>query len=180
MCAEGLPENAENAAGIPELDLPPLLLLAAPVQVVGCLGDPELPVRVDAVVAIRHFVDEVQDLTILRPVLPALLSSIFHLMSEVDNEDLVFTLETIVEKFDEEIAPFALQMTQQLSAAFWKYVNSAEEDDDDDNIGERGWRVTEGPERRMVGRLGSLCPASCRGSRHRVPMPLPVLHHVQC
>ncbi len=75
---------------------------------------------------------EVQDLSILRPLLPNLLSSIFHLMAEVDNEDLVFTLETIVEKFGEEIASFAVQMTQQLCAAFWKYVKSAEEEDDDD------------------------------------------------
>ena len=48
----------------------------------------------------------------------------------------MFTLEAIVEKFGEDIAPFAVQMTQQLSAAFWKYVNSEDEEDDDD-VG--GW-----------------------------------------
>lgn len=35
-------------------------------------------------------------------------------MNEVENEDLVFTLETIVEKFDEEMAPYALGLCQNL------------------------------------------------------------------
>eukprot|EP00798_Chlamydomonas_sp_ICE-L_P030404 gene30404-35409_t len=76
------------------------------------LSDPELPVRVAAVVAIRNFVEE------------------------VDNEDLVFTLEAIVEKFGPEIAPFAAQMTSNLAASFWKYANpdagTDEEEDEDD------------------------------------------------
>ena len=55
--------------------------------------------------------------------------------SEVENEDLVFTLEAIVEKFGEHMAPFAVQMTQQLAAAFMKYANADDEDDDDD-VGE--------------------------------------------
>jgi hypothetical protein len=35
-------------------------------------------------------------------------------MSEVENEDLVFTLETIVDKFGEEMAPYALGLCQSL------------------------------------------------------------------
>ena len=61
---------------------------------------------------------------------------LIRLRSEVENEDLVFTLEAIVEKFGEDIAPFAVQMTQQLTAAFWKYANT--EGDDDDDICEGG------------------------------------------
>lgn len=38
----------------------------------------------------------------------------FKLMNEVENEDLVFTLETIVEKFDVEMAPYALGLCQNL------------------------------------------------------------------
>ena len=37
---------------------------------------------------------------------------------KVDNEDLVFTLETIVEKFGEQMAPYALGLCQHLAAAF--------------------------------------------------------------
>ena len=35
-------------------------------------------------------------------------------MKEVDNEDLVFTLETIVDKFGEEIAPYAYGLITNL------------------------------------------------------------------
>lgn len=38
----------------------------------------------------------------------------FKLMNEVENEDLVFTLETIVDKFGEEMAPYALGLCQNL------------------------------------------------------------------
>ncbi len=59
------------------------------------------------------------------------------LHAQVDNEDLVFALEVIVEKFGESIAPFALQMAQQLSLAFWKYANMNDEEEDDDDMGEQ-------------------------------------------
>lgn len=42
----------------------------------------------------------------------------FKLMNEVENEDLVFTLETIVDKFGEEMAPYALGLCQNLVVIF--------------------------------------------------------------
>ena len=51
-----------------------------------------------------------------------------QLMDEVENEDLVFTLETIVEKFGEEIAPFAVGLTQNLVRGFWKSVALSNEE----------------------------------------------------
>ncbi len=33
---------------------------------------------------------------------------------QVENEDLIFTLETLVERFDEEMAPYAVGLTQHL------------------------------------------------------------------
>lgn len=42
------------------------------------------------------------------------LTEFFKLMNEVENEDLVFTLETIVDKFGEEMAPYALGLCQNL------------------------------------------------------------------
>ena len=62
----------------------------------------------------------------------------FNLINEVDNEDLVLTLETIVNKFGEEIAPYAKSLCQNLGAAFWKIMcntDEAADDDDDDGPG---------------------------------------------
>ena len=78
------------------------------------------------------------DLDEIRPILPQLLdgknyfiqhcygrwfghrlmffffAEFFKLMGEVENEDLVFTLETIVDRFGEEMAPYALGLCQSL------------------------------------------------------------------
>lgn len=75
--------------------------------VVACLCDAELPVRVDAVVALRSFVDAADDVAPLRAVLPQLLDQLFRLMAEVENnDDLVYTLEAVVEKFGDEMVPY--------------------------------------------------------------------------
>lgn len=104
-------------------------------SIVSALKDPELPVRVDSVVALRSFVEACKDLNELRPILPQLLDEFFKLMNEVENEDLVFTLETIVDKFGEEMAPYALGLCQNLAAAFWKCLQSSEADEDEDESG---------------------------------------------
>ncbi|MEW5303971.1 MAG: hypothetical protein WDW36_006614 [Sanguina aurantia] len=102
-------------------------------KVVGCLTDSQLPVKVAAVVALRSFIEEVEDPDSIKHILPQLLDSIFTVMDQVDNEDLVFTLEALVEKFGEDIAPYALRMAQKLAIAFVKYSDA--QDDDDDETG---------------------------------------------
>ncbi|XP_057427481.1 importin beta-like SAD2 homolog isoform X2 [Lotus japonicus] len=105
-------------------------------QCVVCgMRDPELPVRIDSVFALRSFVEACKDLDEIRPILPQLLDEFFKLMDEIENEDLVYTLETIVDKFGEEMAPYALGLCQSLAAAFWRCMNTAEADDEDDDPG---------------------------------------------
>ena len=60
------------------------------------LQDPELPVRVDVSVALRSFVESVKDLDLLRGVLPQLLNEFMKLINEIENDDLIHTLESIV------------------------------------------------------------------------------------
>ncbi|CAM8985400.1 unnamed protein product [Rhodiola kirilowii] len=103
--------------------------------VVSGLRDPEVPVRVDSVFALRSFVEACKDLNEIRPMLPQLLDEFFKLMNEVENEDLVFTLETIVDKFGEEMAPYAFGLCQSLAATFWRCMNSAANDIETDDTG---------------------------------------------
>lgn len=103
--------------------------------IVSGLKDPELPVRVDSIFALRPFVEACKDLDELRPLLPQLLDDFFKLMNEVENEDLVFTLETIVDKFGEEMAPYAIGLCQNLASAFWRCLNASEADDEGDDSG---------------------------------------------
>ena len=50
-------------------------------------------------------------------------------------QDLVFTLETLVEKFGEEIKPYAAGLVQNLVAAFHKCIHAGDSADDDDASG---------------------------------------------
>ncbi|GJT09582.1 importin beta-like SAD2 [Tanacetum coccineum] len=100
-------------------------------SVIAGMCDPELPVRVDSVFALRAFVEACKDLSEIRQILPQLLDEFFMLMNEVENEDLVFTLETIVEDFGEEMAPYAIGLCQKLADAFWKCINTDAADEPD-------------------------------------------------
>ncbi|XP_010542760.1 PREDICTED: importin beta-like SAD2 isoform X1 [Tarenaya hassleriana] len=104
-------------------------------SVVSGLRDPDLPVRVDSVFALRSFIESCKDLNEIRPILPQLLDEFFKLMNEVENEDLVFTLETIVDKFGEEMAPYAFELCSNLANTFWKCINTSEANDGSDESG---------------------------------------------
>ena len=101
-------------------------------KVVDAMRDADLPVRVEAVVALGAFIHAAEDVSALKSILPQLLDDFFKLMNEVESEDVVYTLETITERFGEDIAPFALGMTQNLAAAFWKVVQESESKEDDE------------------------------------------------
>ena len=113
-------------------------------RVLAALNDAELPVRVDAVVALRSFIEEADDATLgsLHPLLPPLLNRFFQLMAEVEHEELVFTLEAIVDRFGEAIVPYATGLIVNLVAAFWRAIKSGDGDgnahDDDDDDDESG------------------------------------------
>ena len=40
----------------------------------------------------------------------------------MDHEDLMFSLEVVVEKFASDMPPYALHLVQHLAAGFWKIV----------------------------------------------------------
>ncbi|KAJ1381659.1 Ureohydrolase domain superfamily [Sesbania bispinosa] len=98
--------------------------------VVCGMKDLELLVRIDSVFALCSFIEACKGLDEICPILPQFLDEFFKLMNEIENEDLVFTLETIVNKFGEEMAPYAIGLCQNLAAAFWRCMNTAEDDDE--------------------------------------------------
>ncbi|KAK9824621.1 hypothetical protein WJX72_011782 [[Myrmecia] bisecta] len=103
-------------------------------QVVRALQDPDMPVRVDAVIALRSLIDAYPEerLAEIQPLVPQLLNEFFKLMSEVEHEDLVVSLESIVEKFGEDMAPYAVGLCQHLTAAFWRIQANQDEENEDD------------------------------------------------
>ena len=55
---------------------------------------------------------------------PADSASSLQLHLQVDNDDMVATLESIVEKFGEEMAPYAVGLMQHLAIAFWRILDA--------------------------------------------------------
>jgi hypothetical protein len=45
---------------------------------------------------------------------------------QIDNEDLTFSLETVIERFAADMAPYAAGLCQQLAQQFWRITSSAE------------------------------------------------------
>ncbi|KAJ1391536.1 GroEL-like apical domain superfamily [Sesbania bispinosa] len=74
-----------------------------------------------------------KDLDEICRILPQFLDEVIKLTNEIENEDLVFTLETIENKFGEEMAPYVIGLCQNLAAAFWRCMNTAEADDEADD-----------------------------------------------
>ena len=101
----------------------------------GCLSDSDLPVRVQAGIALRAFIDREE----LRPALgasvPQLLEKLLIVMGEVESEALAGTLENLVSTFSEEVTPFAAQAIQHLGKQFCKLVDM---DDDEANLTSMG------------------------------------------
>ena len=78
--------------------------------------------QADAVVALRHLVDALDEGSsgALKAMLPRLLGDLFALMGKLPEiDDLVATLESLVDCFGEDIAPHALDLVRQLTQAFW-------------------------------------------------------------
>nr|CAD1836507.1 unnamed protein product [Ananas comosus var. bracteatus] len=89
----------------PDSDPPPASSSEDPVTTITDLAfDSDLPI------ALRKG----KHLNEIRRILPRLLNDMFKLMGEVDNDDLVCTLEILVVKFGEEMAPYAIGLCENL------------------------------------------------------------------
>jgi len=117
-------------SGLAEVDLPPDTLKALMESVLKCLQDPALPVQIEAAKALRYLLESQPNIVpALKPILHQILSAIFAIMNTIGNDEVVQSLDIIIEKFADCIAPHAVALVQQLSSTFMTYVG--EEDDED-------------------------------------------------
>ena len=125
--------SSEFADVIHELSPDLFMQLFLSIQVL--MNDAELPVKVDAAVALRLFFEEVDEQQVERcnflGALPGLLKEFLELANQVDSEEIMATIETIVDKFGDHIGPYAHDVASALVAQFWKIVNTEQVDDED-------------------------------------------------
>ncbi|CDW76775.1 UNKNOWN [Stylonychia lemnae] len=94
------------------------------------LYDPELPVRLTAATSLHKLMHNDECTALLKPALKDILQIYLKMMSEIDSEELVAALEEIVSHFKDDIAPFAVELTQQLVGAYTR-LSQVNADDDD-------------------------------------------------
>ncbi|KAF2076708.1 hypothetical protein CYY_001965 [Polysphondylium violaceum] len=96
--------------------------------ILGLMSDKDLPVRAKAGMSICNLVRAKQGTDDLRPVLPQLLEKIFTLLGEVESEDLIISLESIVNRFKTDIAPYAVTLASKLSEQFFRLLELEKDD----------------------------------------------------
>ncbi|CDF32562.1 unnamed protein product [Chondrus crispus] len=94
------------------------------------LRDPEFPVRVRAAVDIRHYLRNERAAAQIKPNVADLLKLLFTLLDDIDNTDLVATIDQVILRFGDDIVPFALELCSRLVKAFSRTA-SAEQGDDE-------------------------------------------------
>ena len=85
-----------------------------------CLLCNDLPVRVNAAVSLIRLLDHPIAVEFVRPGLDQIIGIYLTLIDEIDYDELITSLKKIVEVFEDEIGPYALQLCQKLSEAFMR------------------------------------------------------------
>ena len=88
-----------------------------------CLNDQDLPVRFQAALCIKKLLDNDGAAAFLKPALKEILHQYLNLMNEIDSEELVSALELIINRYKDDISPFAFQLTEQLVGSYQRLVS---------------------------------------------------------
>jgi len=71
-----------------------------------------LPVKVAAGLALAKMLKNDVAVEFLKPALKNILEIYLKIMEQIDSEELIAALEVIMEKYQEDIGPFAVQLAQ--------------------------------------------------------------------
>ncbi|KAJ1928986.1 Nonsense-mediated mRNA decay protein 5 [Tieghemiomyces parasiticus] len=94
-------------------------------RTLALLGDPEVPVRVQAAVAFQSLVhhEELHDRII--PHLPQIMQSFLALTHDLDVDTLAGVMEEVVETFSDHMAPYAVELCGQLSQTYARLMQDS-------------------------------------------------------
>eukprot|EP01132_Coremiostelium_polycephalum_P003953 gene3953-4939_t len=110
----------------------PVAYTAALKQVLMLMSDRDLPVRVKSGSSICQLILSPYSSDEIAPIIPQLLDKIFTLMGEIESEELVQSLESIIKKFKQQVYPYAHTLCQRLTETLYRLMEL--EKDDTDNI----------------------------------------------
>lgn len=102
----------------------------------ACLGDSELPIRVQAAEALATLIDHEVVRNAMAPNAGRLMQELLKLSDETDLDVLTTAKEKIVANFSEELLPFAVEITTHMTNSYMRLVkeNLAAADVSEGNI----------------------------------------------
>eukprot|EP00964_Phaeocystis_antarctica_P122228 scaffold85894_cov67-Phaeocystis_antarctica.AAC.4 len=87
-----------------------------------------------AALAINGFVEANCAPEAVLAVLPQLVDALFKLMNDIGNEEVVQTLDNLIERYGEQMAPYAVQIVGALAQNFLRLFEEQEDEEDDDAL----------------------------------------------
>ncbi|KAG8626532.1 hypothetical protein KVT40_005477 [Elsinoe batatas] len=106
-------------------------------NILESMADPDLPVRVEAALALQPLIRHDIIRTSMQQNIPQIMQQLLKLANEVDVDALANVMEDFVEVFAAELAPFAVALSEQLRDTYLRIVReilerSSGRDDDGD------------------------------------------------
>ncbi|KAF2153799.1 ARM repeat-containing protein [Myriangium duriaei CBS 260.36] len=106
-------------------------------NILESMADPELPVRVEAALALQPLIRHDVIRTSMQQNIPQIMQQLLKLANEVDVDALANVMEDFVEVFAAELTPFAVALSEQLRDTYVRIVreiierNAPDQDNDD-------------------------------------------------
>lgn len=91
-------------------------------NILDSMADPELPVRVEAALALQPLIRHDVIRTAMQQNIPVIMQQLLKLANEVDVDALANVMEDFVEVFAQELTPFAVALCEQLRDTYLRIV----------------------------------------------------------
>ena len=109
-------------------------------NVLESMTDPDLPVRVEAAMALQALIRHPIIRAEMQSNIPQIMQQLLKLANEVDVDSLSNVMEDFVEEFATELTPFAVALSEQLRDTYMRIIRDLldrnQNKDDDDQYGD--------------------------------------------
>ncbi|XP_076861365.1 importin-8 isoform X3 [Brachyhypopomus gauderio] len=97
------------------------------------IADQEMPVKVEAAIALQTLVSHQEQAKIyVRPFIRPVMHELLHVIKETENDDLTSVIQKMICEYNQEVAVIAVDMTQNLAEIFSKVLQSEEYEESED------------------------------------------------
>uniref|UniRef100_A0A673X312 Importin 8 n=1 Tax=Salmo trutta TaxID=8032 RepID=A0A673X312_SALTR len=99
----------------------------------GLVADKEMPVKVEAAIALQTLVSNQEQAKVyIRPYIRPVMQELLHVIKETENDDLTNVIQKMICEYNQEVAVIAVDMTQNLAEIFTKVLQSEEYEESED------------------------------------------------